>query len=106
MKLRISMILSLLLLSCGIGSAGAASPSEPAVLLPESLAARTEMAASQKTLTIFMKEKDPEKATLLLNSSNDEYGRKGWTVFSILPYMHEEDFQGFFITYQKNLIIE
>lgn len=106
MKQSISMILALLLLFSGTASAGAASSSEPAPLLPESLAARTEMAASQKTLTIFLKEKDPEKATLQLNNSNDDYGRKGWTVFSILPYIHEEEFQGFFITYQKNLIIE
>lgn len=104
MKRRISVFLSLFLLVPAI--AFAASSSEPAPLLPESVAARSEMAASQKTLTIYLKEKDPNKATDLLNKSNEEYGRKGWTVFSILPYMHEEDFQGFFVTYQKNLIIE
>lgn len=105
MKGRIvASFLSLFFLFSSIGSAVASS--EPAPLLPESLAARTEMAASQKTLTVFMKEKDPNKATEQLNKSNDEYARKGWTVFNILPYIHEEDFQGFFVTYQKNLIIE
>lgn len=104
MNRRIPLLLSLFLLVPAIASA--ASSSEPAPLLPESLAARSEMAASQKTLTIFLKEQDPDKATEILNKSNEEYGRKGWTVFSILPYMHEEDFRGFFVTYQKNLIIE
>lgn len=104
MKRRISFLLSLFLLIPAITFA--ASSSEPAPLLPESVAARSEMAASQKTLTIFLKERDPNKATDLLNKSNDEYGRKGWTVFSVLTYMHEEDFHGFFVTYQKNLIIE
>ena len=104
MKRRTTLFLSLFFLFPVIASA--ASSSEPAPLLPESLAARTEMAANQKTLTVFLKEKDPNKATELLNKSNEEYGRKGWTVFSILPYVHEEEFQGFFITYQKTLIIE
>lgn len=105
MKRRISLILSLFCLLLNFNSADAAS-SEPAPLLPESLAARAEMAASQKTLTVFIKEENPEKATLQLNTSNDEYARKGWNVFSILAYTHDGDFNGFFITYQKNLILE
>ena len=104
MKRRISFLLSLFLIIPAI--AFAAASSEPAPLLPESVAARSEMAASQKTLTLLLKERDPDKATELLNNSNDDYGRKGWSVFSILPYTHEEDFQGFFVTYRKNLIIE
>ena len=97
--------ISLFLLVSGISQAGAAS-SEPAPLLPESLASRSEMAANQKTLTIFIREKDPAKATTLLNNSNDDYAKKGWSVFSILPYNTDEDFQGFFVTYQKTLVIE
>lgn len=97
--------ISLFLLFSGISQAIAAS-SEPAPLLPESLAARSEMAANQKTLTIFIREKDPAKATTLLNNSNDDYAKKGWSVFSILAYNTDEDFQGFFVTYQKTLVIE
>lgn len=74
-------------------------------LQPESLAARAEMAASKKTLTIFIPESDPEKATQLLNDSNDAYAKKGWTVFSIHPFMENGDFEGFFVTYEKNLLI-
>jgi hypothetical protein len=105
MKHRIPVILSLFVLLAS-SPVEAASSAEPAPLLPESVAARSEMAASQKTLTIFLKEEDPEKATQKLNTSSEEYGKKGWTVFSILPYVRDEDFQGFFITYQKSLIIE
>ena len=83
-----------------------AGASEPAALLPESLAARTEMAANQKTFTLFIHEKDPEKATTQLNTSNDDYAKKGWSVFSILTYNSDSDFQGFFVTYQKSLAIE
>lgn len=106
MKRRISVILTLLVFLACSSSIQAASSAEPAPLLPESIAARLEMAASQKTLTIFLKEEHPEKATQKLNTSNEEYNKKGWTVFSILPYVHNEDFGGFFITYQKSLIIE
>lgn len=104
MKIRVPLLLTLLFLLPAV--APAASSSEQAPLLPESLAARTEMAASQKTLTIFLKAEDPVKATEELNKSNEEYARKGWTVFSILPYTRDEDFRGFFVTYQKNLILE
>lgn len=97
--------IALFLLFSGISSAGASS-SEPAPLLPESLAAKNEMAASQKTLTIFIREKDLEKATSLLNDSNDDFGKKGWTVFSIVTYNVSGDFRGFFVTYQKNLVLE
>lgn len=106
MKHRIPVILPLLVLLAGSSPVEAASSAEPAPLLPESIAARSEMATSQKTLTVFLKEEDPEKATQKLNTTNEEYGKKGWTVFSILPYVRDEDFQGFFITYQKSLIIE
>ncbi len=97
--------IALFLLCSGI-SPGHAASSGPALLLPESLAAKNEMAANQKTLTIFVREKDPEKATSSLNTSNEEYGKKGWTVFGILPYHDDGDFHGFFITYVKSLIIE
>jgi len=97
--------IALFLLFSGISQATAAS-SESAPLLPESLAAKAEMTANQKTLTIFIREKDPEKATTKLNNSNDDYAKKGWSVFSILPYNAEKDFQGLFVTYQKSLVIE
>ncbi|MBU1566230.1 MAG: hypothetical protein KJ630_11485 [Proteobacteria bacterium] len=103
--------IALFFLFSGISPAGAAS-SEPAPLLPESLAARNEMAANQKTLTVLVREKDlekaadPEKAIPLLNNSNDAYAKKGWSVFSILPYYNDGEFQGFFVTYHKSLIIE
>lgn len=83
-----------------------AAASEPVLLLPESLAAKAEMAANQKTTTIYILEKDLDKATSLLNDSNDDFGRKGWTVFSILTYNVSGDFKGFFITYQKNLVTD
>ena len=98
--------IALFLLFLEISPAGAASLSESASLLPEHLAAKAEMAANSKTVTIFINEKDPEKALVLLNTSNDNYAKKGWSVFGIFPYIHTSDFQGFFVTYQKSLIIE
>lgn len=86
--------------------AQAASSAEPSPLLPESLAARTEMASNQKTLTIVIKNEDPEKATAALNASNEEYAKKGWNLFSILTFTDDGDFEGFFVTYQKSLVIE
>jgi hypothetical protein len=83
-----------------------ASSTAPAPLLPESLAARAEMASNQKSLTILIKNEDPEKATAALNASNEEYGKKGWSVLSILTYTNDGDFEGFFVTYQKSLVIE
>ena len=77
---------------------------QSASLQPESLEARAEMAASKKTLTIFIEESNPEKATELLNNTNDAYAKRGWTVFSIHPFMKNGDFEGFFITYEKNLL--
>lgn len=64
------------------------------------------MAANLKTTTIFIEAKEPKKAVVALNISNDEYAKKGWTVFSIIPYQQSEDFRGFFVTYQKKLILE
>lgn len=84
----------------------AAATSEPGPLLPESLAARNEMAGNQKTLTILLEEEDAKKATTLLNTSNEDYSKKGWTVFLIMPYNHDESFRGFFVTYQKALVFE
>ena len=105
MKSLLTTLLIALFLLSGAGVSIATS-AEKAPLLPESLAARAEMAASQKTITIFFKEDDPEKATKKLNESNSEYAHKGWTVFSITPFVENGDFEGFFITYQKNLIVE
>ncbi len=105
MKNHRVVYIALFLLFSGISQAGAAS-SESAPLLPESLAARTEMAANQKTFTLFIHEKDPEKATTQLNKSNEDYAKKGWSLFTILPYNTEREFQGFFVTYQKSLVIE
>lgn len=79
---------------------------EPAPLLPESLAAKSEMASNQKTQTILLKEEEPEKAVAALNTSNEEYGKKGWNVMSILTYYDDGEFGGFFVTYQKSLVIE
>lgn len=86
--------------------AQATSSAQPAPLLPESLAARTEMASSQKTLTVLIKNEDAEKATAALNASNEEYAKKGWSVLSILTFTDDGDFEGFFVTYQKSLVIE
>ena len=79
---------------------------EAAPLLPESLAARAEMASNQKTQTILIKEEDPGKAVAALNASNEDFGKKGWNVLSILTYYDDNDFGGFFVTYQKSLVIE
>ncbi len=88
------------------GSSLAASNSEPAPLLPESLAARAEMAANQKTTTVFLKQDNPEELARLINSSTADYAQKGWTVFAIYPYIHGSDTDGVFVTYQKKLVIE
>jgi hypothetical protein len=78
---------------------------EQKMLLPESLEALSQMAADKKTVTIFIEEEDPKRATELLNTSNKEYAKKGWELFNITPYNYDGDFKGFFITYQKKLII-
>jgi len=84
----------------------AASPTDAEALLPESLAARSELAATQKTFTVFLEEDDPVKLTKRLNNTNDEYARKGWSVFSIISYLHNGDMDGIFVTYQKELFVE
>lgn len=104
MKYLLPALLILLFFSTSSTVSGATS-SEPAPLLPESLAARAEMAANQKTLTVFIEKDDPEELTALLNSSTEEYAKKGWTVFTITPFTKGGDVDGFFITYQKSLII-
>ena len=63
----------------------AASPSNAEPLLPESLAARSEIAANQNLFTIFLEEDDPAKLTKLLNNTNDEYAQNGWSVFPLSP---------------------
>jgi hypothetical protein len=83
--------------------ATAASLPDAAPLLPESLAARSEMAINQKTHTVFLEEDDPEKLTELINLTNNEYAQKGWSVFAINSYLHNGDLDGVFITYQKGL---
>lgn len=103
MKIFVFAFLTLFVVSSNSSTSYAVSP-QSSPLLPESLDARAEMAASKKTLTIFIAESDPEKATRLLNSSNDDYAKKGWTVFSIHPFTKNGDFEGFFITYEKNLL--
>lgn len=74
------------------------------MLLPESLAARSQMAADTKTVTIFIETDEPEEVIKLLNSSNGEYAKKGWKLFSIIPFTDGGDFEGCFVTYQKKLI--
>lgn len=84
----------------------AASPVNAEPLLPESLAARSELATTQQTFTVFLEEDDPTKLTKLLNDTNDEYAEKGWSVFSIISYIHNGDTDGLFVTYQKGLSVE
>jgi hypothetical protein len=79
---------------------------EETPLLPESLAARSEIAPVEKTLTVFLKEDDPVKLTALLNTSNEEYAQKGWSVFTITAYTDNGDVDGFFVTYSKGLTVE
>ena len=80
-----------------------ATLSNGAPLLPESLAARSEIATNQKTHTVFLEEDDPQKLTELINITNNEYAQKGWSVFAINSYLHNGDLDGVFITYQKGL---
>jgi hypothetical protein len=106
MKLLSITFCALSLLLTASQQTWAATSAQPAPLLPESLAARAEMASSQKTLTVLIENEDPGKATAALNASNEEYGKKGWSVLSILTYTNDGDFEGFFVTYQKSLVIE
>jgi len=78
---------------------------DPGMLLPESLEARTKMAADKKTITIFIAEEDPKIATELLNTSNAEYAKQGWELFNITSFIDSGNFEGLFITYQKKLMI-
>ncbi len=100
----ILVTIALSFLFAGI-SASLTSATEQGMLLPESLEALSKMAADKKTLTIFIEEDDPKRVIELLNTSNGEYAKKGWEVFNITPYLRNGDFEGFFITYQKKLII-
>ena len=84
----------------------ATSPTNAEPLLPESLAARSELATTQKTFTVFLEEDDPLKLAKLLNDTNGEYAKKGWSVFSIISYVHNGDMDGMFVTYQKGLSVE
>lgn len=84
----------------------AASPVNTEPLLPESLAARSEIAANQNLFTLFLEEDDPAKLTKLLNKTNDEYAQNGWSVFSIVSYVHNGDMDGMFVTYEKGLTAE
>ena len=101
---------SMICLAAALSLAAVAPPAtlaaEQAPLLPESLAARAEMASNQKTLTVLIEEDDEVKAVAALNASNEEYGKKGWTVLNIVTYNKSGDFEGFFVTYQKSLVIE
>lgn len=78
---------------------------DPAPVLPESLAAREQMAASMKTHMVFIKAEKPDKAVELVNASNEDYEKRGWTVLNLTPYLEDGDSKGFFITYQKTLVI-
>ncbi len=95
-------LLALIQLYCLVPSSEAAETG----LLPESLAARSEIAPIEKTFTVFLKEDDPEKLTELLNTSNEQYAQKGWSVFTITAYTDNGDVDGFFVTYSKGLTVE
>ena len=86
-------------------SVSSGNAADQGMLLPESIEARTKMAADKKTVTIFIEEEDPKIATELLNTSNAEYAKQGWELFSITSFIDSGDFEGFFITYQKKLMI-
>ena len=75
-------------------------------MLPESIAARSEIAPVEKTITVFIKEDDPVKLTALLNESNEKYAQKGWSVFAINTYTDNGDVDGFFVTYYRGLTAE
>ena len=81
------------------------SAADSGMLLPESIEALSKMAADKKTTTIFIEEEDPKRVTELVNTSNAEYAKQGWELFNITPYIKSGDFEGFFITYEKKLII-
>lgn len=104
MKYVLCLLFCFLFLFPNITIAASAASAEP--LLPESLAARSELATNQKLLTIFLEEDDPVKLTELLNLTNDEYAQKGWSVFSISSYVHNGDMDGMFVTYEKGLTVE
>jgi len=104
MKICMSAVLVLSLFLLFIPPAVMAADQAP--VLPESLAARKQMAANMKTHTVFIKAEKPEQAVEMLNASNEDYAKRGWNVFSITPYLEDGDSRGFFVTYQKNLIVE
>ena len=85
-------------------SSSAILASEGEMFLPESLEARTQMAAGEKTLTVFIEEDDPKKAVELLNQTNAHYAEQGWYLFSVNPY-NDSSFEGFFVTYQKKTMV-
>jgi len=103
-RLLLSCIAAVLLIF-GTGSIDQVFAAEPGMLLPENLEARSQMTANKRTVTILIKEEDPKVAVELLNQSNAEYARKGWEIFSINTYITNEDFEGFFVTYQKMRVV-
>ena len=85
-------------------SSSAILAAEGEMFLPESLEARTHMAAGEKILTVFLKEENPEKAVELLNQTNVKYAEQGWYLFGVIPF-NDSSFKGFFVTYQKKNLV-
>ncbi len=88
------------------GAALAEAPGDSYSLLPESIAAREQMAAEKKTTTIFLEEKDPGRLIERINTTSSEYAQKGWSVFAITPYIKNSSNAGVFLTFQKKLVMK
>ena len=85
-------------------SSSAILAAEEKMLLPESLEARSQMAAGEKTLTVFIEEDNPKEAVKLVNQTNAKYAEQGWYLFGVVPY-NDSSFEGFFVIYQKKNLV-
>ena len=67
-------------------------------LLPENF---TKKISLQPAITKIIKDDKLKRALGKLNSLHGEMATEGWVLFSIMEYIDDGDFEGFFVTYVK-----
>jgi len=68
-------------------------------LLPESF---TKKISLQPAITKIIEDDDLQRAVQKLNALHGEMAMEGWVLFSVIEYIDDEDFEGFFVTYVKS----
>jgi len=68
-------------------------------LLPENF---TKKIALQPAITKIIKDDKLRRAVQKINSLHGEMATDGWVLFSVVEYIDDGDFEGFFVTYVKS----